>query len=160
MLPSMPVNCTLVCTCIFKKCASNYTVIHNIYLFMYSVEPENAMLLYASMPGVFQPLSSSQSLPLSGICPSWTQDSLFAEKKETLCHVLPLLCPGLWWASYCILIHCLTYSLRSPCTQCSCSFVKTNSFTHNLSFVKPVHHSKKEKPKILPSKGVKGGLMC
>lgn len=48
---------------------------------MSSVWPVNAMLISTSMPRVFQPLSSSHSLPLSGICSSWTQDSFSAEKK-------------------------------------------------------------------------------
>lgn len=36
------------------------------------------------MPGVFQPLSSSQSLPLSGICPSEHRSLCLQRKKHTL----------------------------------------------------------------------------
>lgn len=47
---------------------------YGIYLFMNSAEPKNAMLLSTDMPGVFQPMSSSQSPPPPP--PPWHLSSL------------------------------------------------------------------------------------
>lgn len=100
------------------------------------------MLLSTSMPGVFQPLSSSHSFPLSGICPSWTQDSLSAEKKAHF--VMSYLCSvqDSDERATAYVLTGLTYSLRSPAPNHNpapsrvhaISLDKTIGFTQKLSF--------------------------
>lgn len=114
----------------------------NAYWFMHSAEPENAMPLSASMPGVFQPRSSSHRL-----LPPWHLSFL---KHRTLClqskkkhFVMSYLCPvrdsdeqatAYWFSG-------LTYSLRSPApgapatsTQSDIFLSKQSSFAHKPSF--------------------------
>lgn len=112
-------------------------ILYIIYTYLCAVCNQR-MLLSRSMPGVFQPLSSSQSLPHCGICPK-TQDSLFAVKKAHF--VMSNLCSvqdsGEQAAAYGFAG--LTYSLRSraprhnpaPCMQ---YLKKTIRFKHKWAF--------------------------
>lgn len=110
------------------------------------------MLLSTSTPGVFQPLSSSQSLPHCGICPK-TQDSLFSVKKAHF--VMSNLCSvqdsDEQAAAYGFAG--LTYSLRSraprhnpaPCMQ---YLVKTIRFKHKWAFCQTCLSNKRNRSLI------------
>lgn len=106
---------------------------YGIYLFMNSAEPKNAMLLSTDMPGVFQPMSSSQSPPptpptLASVL--LEHRSLCLQRKKQH-FVMSYLCSAqdsderataYWFTS-------LTYSRRSPSTLSSCSLPwDANSF--------------------------------
>ncbi len=108
-----------------------------IYVYLSTVCNQR-MLLSTSMPGVFQPLSSSQYLPLCGICPSLTQNSLFAVKKHTLSCWTSALSRTLM--SELLLMDSLAWRLAwgapRPSTvllECMQYLVKTIRFTHKRS---------------------------